>query len=161
MKIHYYFFIMFFAWAVAAQGDEIDNLVLKVRNDRIAISTAQANYANSVRALNIYLLGNVVVVPPLVVPDPIVVPPVKPRVSVKVYGSESCAPCIAMKNVVKLLKEAGHWVEYTIDATGIEIVATPTIVCYVDGKEVSRVVGYIGLESMTKWITDTEKWAAK
>lgn len=155
MKTLYYaFFIMFFAWAV--QADEIDTLVAKVKVDKIAVATAQQNYLASVKALNDYLINNNV---PVVVP-PVVVPVTK-TVKVVVYGSDGCAPCKAMIPVIDALKKAGKDITYTLDAKGVDITATPTIILSVGGKEVSRAVGYLGVDSMTKWITETEVWANK
>lgn len=155
MKIFYVFFTLFFLWATICQSDEIDTLVAKVKATKVAVATAQANYTHSVRALNDYLLGNAVVVPPIVV-----VVPTK-KVSMVVYGSDSCAPCKAMIPVVDKLKGTGLNVRYTTDVSGIELLGTPTIVCYVGGVEVSRMMGYLGFDSLQKWNLDTEKWATK
>ena len=78
------------------------------------------------------------------------------RIEVKQYGSETCAPCVAIRRKLEEWQQAHPTVNYSYlpiedhqeEAAQKGILSVPTVIAVIDGTEVARESGYFSLDKM-------------
>ena len=78
------------------------------------------------------------------------------RIEVKQYGSETCAPCVAIRRKLEEWQRAHPTVNYSYlpiedhqeEAAQKGILSVPTVIAEIDGTEVARESGYFSLDKM-------------
>ena len=78
------------------------------------------------------------------------------RIEVKQYGSETCAPCMAIRRKLEEWQRAHPTVNYSYfpiedhqeEAAQKGILSVPTVIAVIDGTEVARESGYFSLDKM-------------
>ena len=78
------------------------------------------------------------------------------RIEVKQYGSETCAPCVAIRRKLEEWQRAHPMVNYSYlpiedhqeEAAQKGILSVPTVIAEIDGTEVARESGYFSLDKM-------------
>ena len=78
------------------------------------------------------------------------------RIEVKQYGSETCAPCVAIRRKLEEWQRAHPTVNYSYlpiedhqeEAAQKGILSVPTVIAVIDGTEVVRESGYFSLDKM-------------
>ena len=78
------------------------------------------------------------------------------RIEVKQYGSETCAPCVAIRRKLEEWQRAHPTVNYSYlpiedhqeEAAQRGILSVPTVIAVIDGTEVARESGYFSLDKM-------------
>ena len=78
------------------------------------------------------------------------------RIEVKQYGSETCAPCVAIRRKLEEWQRAHPMVNYSYlpiedhqeEAAQKGILSVPTVIAVIDGTEVVRESGYFSLDKM-------------
>jgi len=77
-------------------------------------------------------------------------------IEVKQYGSETCAPCVAIRRKLEEWQQAHPTVNYSYlpiedhqeEAAQRGILSVPTVIAVIDGTEVAREAGYFSLDKM-------------
>lgn len=78
------------------------------------------------------------------------------RIEVKQYGSETCAPCVAIRRKLEEWQRAHPMVNYSYlpiedhqeEAAQKGILSVPTVIAVIDGTEVAREARYFSLDKM-------------
>ena len=78
------------------------------------------------------------------------------RIEVKQYGSETCAPCVAIRRKLEEWQRVHPTVNYSYfpiedhqeEAAQKGILSVPTVIAEIDGTEVARESGYFSLDKM-------------
>ena len=78
------------------------------------------------------------------------------KIEVKQYGSETCAPCMAIRRKLEEWQRAHPTVNYSYfpiedhqeEAAQKGILSVPTVIAVIDGTEVAREAGYFSLDKM-------------
>ena len=78
------------------------------------------------------------------------------RIEVKQYGSETCAPCVAIRRKLEKWQRAHPTVNYSYfpiedhqeETAQKGILSVPTVIAVIDGTEVAREAGYFSLDKM-------------
>lgn len=134
-----------------------------VKSASVALADALPKQAAAHKAFTDELTRRGILLPTPVDPTPIVPTPVGPVTSIVVVTSpQSCPPCAQLAPVLAGLQSSIPITAIDAGSPGAaqwKAVAIPTIVMLVNGKEVSRSVGFLDAAALTDWYQKTAAWA--